>query len=100
MKKTVTKNTDIRTFCGQPLRQCDLQLLSQAGIPDSRTILMDKESTAKMLRISEIMKELAPMYTDDTRLLWIEVVRGTPEEWCSFEEARPSKKSSRTTEAE
>ena len=50
---------------------------------------MDKESTAKMLRISEIMKELAPMHTDDTRLLWIEVVRGTPEEWCSFEEARP-----------
>ena len=81
MKKKVT------TFADTPLHVKDFKRFPFRGNAFEQ-YLLDETSTRELFYISEQMKRIAPMYTDDTRILWIEALRGRPLEWCSFKEAK------------
>lgn len=85
----------MNTFCGRPLLIREVERLFLESRP-GKGIILDGTPLRKMFFISEMMKRLAPMYTDDRRLLWIEAVRGTPEEWLPFERAREEYEGIRT----
>ncbi|MBQ9309299.1 MAG: hypothetical protein IJ222_00355 [Bacteroidales bacterium] len=78
----------VKTFCPKPLHMKDMRGLPFESSRLSETTLLDEESLWKMFHITEIMKRITPMYSDDRRLLWIEVKRDTPAEWMSFEDAK------------
>lgn len=75
----------IKTYADNPLHLKDIRMFpfdSARG----RMLLLDERSQRSLFCIAEQMKYLAPMYQDDKRLIWIEVLRGKPSEWCSFKE--------------
>ena len=78
----------ITTFAESPLHLKDIRDIPFESLRVFEQVLLDEESTCKLFIITELLKRLAPMYNDDNRLVWIEVLRGAPSEWCSFKKAR------------
>lgn len=50
--------------------------------------VVDDKSLEILMRIEQMMQRLAVMGDDEQRSLWIEVLRGAPEEWRDYEEVK------------
>ncbi len=50
--------------------------------------VVDDKSLEILMRIEQVMQRLAVIGDDEQRSLWIEVLRGAPEEWREYEEVK------------
>ena len=73
-----------RTFCRTFLRVADFRRLPGGG-RSAGPILPDAEGLALMYDIQEQLRRLAPSGGDDRRSLWLEALRGEPEEWADYQ---------------
>ena len=76
----------IKTFCENPL------LISEVNqLPASRNLevtIVDDKSLEVIERIEKLLSSFEPMGFDELRYVYIEAVRGTIEDWCTYEEYR------------
>lgn len=76
----------IKTFCENPL------LISEINqLPASRNLevtIVDDKSLEVIERIEKLLSSFEPMGFDELRYVYIEAVRGTIEDWCTYEEYR------------
>lgn len=74
----------IKTFCENPL------LISEVNqLPASRNLevtIVDDKSLEVIERIEKLLSSFEPMGFDELRYVYIEAVRGTIEDWCTYEE--------------
>ncbi len=76
----------VKTFCENPL------LISEINqLPASRNLevtIVDDKSLEVIERIEKLLSSFEPMGFDELRYVYIEAVRGTIEDWCTYEEYR------------
>ena len=76
----------VKTFCENPL------LISEVNqLPASRNLevtIVDDKSLEVIERIEKLLSSFEPMGFDELRYVYIEAVRGTIEDWCTYEEYR------------
>lgn len=76
-----------RTFCAHPMRLSDFRALPTGG-NSFRILLLDAKGLALLYDIQEQLRRLAPTGGNGRRSLWIEAVRGDPDEWADYDALR------------
>ena len=73
----------VKTYCENPL------LISEFNqLPACRNLeisIVDDKSLDVIMRIKKLLSIFEPMGIDELRYVYIEVVRGTIEDWCTYE---------------
>lgn len=75
-----------KTFCENPLLISEFNQLPASHNLD--VTIVDDRSLEVILRIEKLLSVFEPMGVDELRYVYIEAVRGTIEDWCTYEEYR------------
>lgn len=76
----------VKTFCENPLLISEVNRLPASS--NLKVTIVDDKSLEVILRIEKLLSAFEPMGFDELRYVYIEAVRGTIEEWCTYEEYR------------
>lgn len=75
-----------RTFCRHPLHLSDFRGLPGGG--NDSLFLLDRPGAELLYDIQEHLRRLAPMGPDGRRSIWVEALRGDPDEWEDYDRLR------------